>query len=249
MKHYLFIFSLLFIETKSFNIQRRNFLDGIINFHNGLFVSSNINSNEVDIREINNNIMDNNQGIQNGNEHFESFIVENNNNDIYFYGAVTMASCYSLKNQLIELNTRSKLFKAQFNSEPPPIRLHIQSPGGSLLHSFYIIDLIQSLDTPVYTYIDGFAASAATLISVVGKKRFITKNSLMLIHQLSASEDGKYNQLKDSIDNFDTMMNNICNIYLKNTHLNESTLAILLSHDLWLNSETAYEYGLVDEII
>ena len=57
MKKYLFIFSLLFIETKSFNIQRRNFLDGIINFHNGLFVSSNMNSNEVDIREINNNII------------------------------------------------------------------------------------------------------------------------------------------------------------------------------------------------
>ncbi len=244
MKKYLLLFSLLFIEIKSFNVQRRNFLDGVINFHNSLFFSSNMNNNEkINIREISNEV------IQNGNEQFEPFIIESNNNDIYFYGAVTMTSCYSLKNQLLELNTKSKIFKTQYHMDPYPINLHIQSPGGSLLHCFYIIDLIQNLDTPVYTYIDGFAASAATLISVAGKKRFITKNSLMLIHQLSASEDGKYNQLKDSIENYDTMMNNICNIYLKNTYLNETTLEMLLSHDLWLNSEKAYEYGLVDEII
>ncbi len=44
-------------------------------------------------------------------------------------------------------------------------------------------------------------------------------------------------------------MNNIRDIYLKNTNLNQTKLDMLLSHDLWLNSEKAYEYGLVDEIL
>ena len=72
---------------------------------------------------------------------------------------------------------------------------------GSGGHAKSCIDLIENLNTPVYTYIDGFAASAATLISVVGKKRFITKNSLMLIHQLSGSDTGKFYELQDQMTN------------------------------------------------
>ena len=71
----------------------------------------------------------------------------------------------------------------------------------------------------------------------------------MLIHQLSGSEGGKYSELKDEMANFDTMMNNIDNIYLEYSKLNKTKLHELLSHDLWLNSELALEYGLVDEII
>ena len=49
------------------------------------------------------------------------------------------------------------------------------------MNTFYITDLIEKMETPVNTYVDGYAASAASLISVVGKKRYMTQNSLMLI--------------------------------------------------------------------
>ena len=232
---------MLLSTISGFNLNRKNF----INYHTGIITTSNlkIDSNSVDNTQvvapkIVMNDISNNQDV-----------LENINNDIYFYGAVNMKSCLQLKDYLLDLNLKAKIFRAQYTIDPPPINLHIQSSGGSLLHAFYIIDLIRTLDTPVYTYIDGFAASAATLISVVGKKRFITKNSLMLIHQLSSSESGKYNELKDEMTNFDTMMNNIRNIYLDNSKLENTQLEELLSHDLWLNSNTALKYGLVDEIL
>ena len=73
------------------------------------------------------------------------------------------------------------------------------------------------MKTPVYTYVDGFAASAATLISVVGKKRFMTKNSLMLIHQLSGADSGKFYELQDQMSNMQILMNKINKIYLNKT--------------------------------
>ena len=240
MKYNFCLIALYMSTIEALNIHRKDFLK----YPGSLIVSKSVDTSTI--KQADHPVIDE---VHLANENNNPEVLENNNNDIYFYGPVTMRSCIILKNYLIDLDTKSNIFKAQYKIPPPPINLHIQSPGGSLLHAFYIIDLIRSLETPVHTYIDGFAASAATLMSVVGKKRFITKNSLMLIHQLSGSEGGKYSELKDEMANFDTMMNNIDNIYLEHSKLNITKLHELLSHDLWLNSDLALEFGLVDEII
>jgi ATP-dependent protease ClpP protease subunit len=176
-------------------------------------------------------------------------IIQDVNNDIYFYAPVTQRSCFELKNKLMDLDAKSKIFQVQYKIDPPPIHLHIQSEGGSLYHTLYIIDLIRKMETPVYTYVDGFAASAASLISVVGAKRYMTDNSLILIHQLSGSESGKYNEMQDQMSNMSILMSIIRKIYLEYTKLDEGTLNALLQKDLWLESKTCLAYGLVDEII
>ena len=176
-------------------------------------------------------------------------IIQDINNDIYFYAPVTQRSCFELKNKLMDLDAKSKIFQVQYKIDPPPIHLHIQSEGGSLYHTLYIIDLIRKMETPVYTYVDGFAASAASLMSVVGAKRYMTENSLILIHQLSGSESGKYNEMQDQMTNMRILMSIIRKIYLEYTKLDENTLNALLQKDLWLESKTGLAYGLVDEII
>ena len=179
----------------------------------------------------------------------EATIIQDVNNKIYFYGPVSQRSSFELKNKIEEADTQSQLISQQYDIDPPPIHLHIQSEGGSLFHSFYIIDLIKTLKTPVYTYIDGFAASAATLISVAGKKRYISHNSLMLIHQLSGSESGKFEELKDQFNNLQGLMDIIKKIYLENTKIPKEHLESLLKQDIWLNSVKCLQYGLVDKIL
>lgn len=187
--------------------------------------------------------------MNNNNEKNHESININQGNSILFYGPVTTESCFNLRNQLVTLDSNSKIFATQYSTPPPPINLHIQSSGGSLMNTYYIVDLIQSLETPVNTFIDGFAASAATLISVAGDKRYMTKNSLMLIHQLSSQNGGKFNEIKDDMANLETMMRLLKKIYLQKTNLNNYQLDELLKQDLWLDSETCLKYGLVDEII
>ena len=101
----------------------------------------------------------------------------------------------------------------------------------------------------MYTYVDGFAASAATLLSVVGKKRFMTKHSSILIHQLSASASGKFNELKNEVNNYNYFMNFVKNIYLSNSKLDEKTLDSLLYSDIWLDSQFCLDYKLIDKIL
>lgn len=171
-------------------------------------------------------------------------------NNIYFYGPITSDSCRELDDALISLDKNSKMFSTNFGISPPPINLHIQSEGGSLMNTFYVMDLISSLKTPVYTYVDGYVASAGSLISVMGKKRYMTKNSFIMIHQLSSSlGEGKFNDLDDNMENLNKFMDTIRKVYFDKTKIPVSELNNILEHDLWMNSKECLEYGLVDEIL
>ena len=130
------------------------------------------------------------------------------------------------------------------------INLHIQSSGGSLLPTLGLVDLIRISDIPINTIVMGYAASSASLISVVGRQRFINKYGVVLIHQLKMGvEFSKYNEIQDQYVNAYTLMNIVKQIYLENTKLTERQLDNLLSHDYWLNSTKCKNYGLIDIII
>jgi ATP-dependent protease ClpP protease subunit len=77
----------------------------------------------------------------------------------------------------------------------------------------------------------------------------MTKHSAILIHQLSSSTSGKLNEMKTEINNLGFFMNNVKYLYLNNTKLELDTLENLLTTDIWLDSITCKNMGLVDEII
>ena len=161
--------------------------------------------------------------------------------NIYFYGDVSVESCALLSRRLVELEKQNKL---------APINIHIQSFGGDLLATFNVIDTIERIKCPTYSYVDGYAASAATLISVSCNKRFMGKRSLMLIHQLSGGSEGTYGYMKQEMNNMDIYMEFARDIYLKHTKLNNDLLSDILKYDnKWMNSTLCLEYGLVDKIL
>ena len=71
----------------------------------------------------------------------------------------------------------------------------------------------------------------------------------MLIHQLSSSLWGTYENLKDGQKNNDMLMQKIKQIYIENTKIPKRKLNEILKHDLWWDAKTCLEYGLIDEII
>jgi ATP-dependent protease ClpP protease subunit len=101
---------------------------------------------------------------------------------------------------------------------------------------------------PIHTIIEGATASAGTLISVVGEKRYMTKNAFMLIHQLSSVCWGKMSEIEDEFENLQELTEKIKDIYSENTKIPKKELNKLLQHDLWLNSSKSLKYGLVDEL-
>ena len=100
----------------------------------------------------------------------ESNIIKSIGNNIYFYAPVTQENCFSLIQKLFELETKN-IYQYQNSSS---INLHIQSNGGSIINALYVIDVISKIRVPVHTYVDGFVANAASLITCVGDHRYMT---------------------------------------------------------------------------
>ena len=170
-------------------------------------------------------------------------------NKIYYYAGVNRESAVELNKKVSELESKSLTMSKTLDIDAPPIKVLINSGGGSITAGISSMDTILRCKVPVETYVDGFCASAATFLSVVGDHRYMSRNSYMLIHQLSTGFWGKYSEFEDEKQNLDLMMTTIKNVYKKYTEVPMEKIDEILKHDLMWDAETCKTLGLVDEII
>lgn len=174
-------------------------------------------------------------------------------NHLYFHTEVSEDSVDVIKKLMRQYwNKMSNIKKTHECAvfKPKPLYLHIFSPGGCVYSGLSLYDFVLEYKKkiPVYTVVEGMAASAATFISVAGTKRFITPNSYMLIHQLSTFIGGNFEQVQDGYDNSKKSMEKIMNIYKTHTKINKKKIPNILKHDLNWDAQECLTNGLVDEI-
>ena len=174
-------------------------------------------------------------------------------NHLFYRTEISEESVDQVKKLMRQYYT--KIIKLQanrlfMNVSPKPLFLHIYSPGGDVYAGLSLHDFIIqfSKTIPVHTVVEGVAASAATMISVAGSKRYISPTSYMLIHQLSTFVGGNFEQIKDEFDNCNKLMDRIKSIYVQYTSIPKKQLTDILKHDLIFDANECKKYGLVDEI-
>lgn len=170
-----------------------------------------------------------------------------NYNHIYFSGDITTKSSFLLcKNlRILEISLKIDAIDKNIN---PEIFLHITTDGGCITSAFSIIDCMEGLSIPVNTVIVGNVSSAGTLISIHGKKRYICKNSYVLIHELRSGCWGKLAYIDDTYKNCIKIQEHINKFYLTKTNINKKMLKDLLVKDLQFNAEESINMGIADNI-
>ena len=170
------------------------------------------------------------------------------NNHIYFYSPVTNKSCLEL-NIIINEVTNNVMKNCVDFEMCPNIYLHINSGGGEVNAALSTVDTIRDNKLPIISIIEGSAASAATLISMVCHERHIHKHAMMLIHQISGGFWGKMEEFKDEMKNMKQTMKLIMKIYKKYGKIPEDKLSELLKKDIWWKSSKCLKMGLVDKVL
>lgn len=169
-------------------------------------------------------------------------------NHVYFNDDVTYESAFALNKELRAVEHKLRLLAVAQGTEPQPIYLHITTDGGCIHGAFSVVDCIQSLKVPVHTVADGFVASAGTLISLAGEKRYIMPNAYMLIHELRSGVWGKMSSIDEEYTNLKKVMNHITEFYHRRTHLNKRELEKILVKDFIWNAQESISRGLVHEV-
>jgi len=170
-------------------------------------------------------------------------------NNIYFYCEVSKASALKFNIEFKKLIKRNRLIGIENDIDSPPIKIYINSVGGEVMSALSIVETIRKSPIEVWTIVDGEAASAATLISCMGHKRFINKNAIMLIHQLRTGFWGKADEFEEEAKNNKKLMKILKNIYLEKTNLNKEDLEKILKRDIYMTSKKCLKLEIVDEII
>lgn len=171
-------------------------------------------------------------------------------NKIYFYTDISKDTILTLNKQIDNVTKQMRVLQVNYDLDsPPPIELHICSDGGDVFAAMASFDKILNNPVPIHTYIEGVVASGGTILSVAGGRRYISKNSCMLIHQVSSGLWGNFMQFKDELKNLELIMTLIRTVYLKRSKFKTKQLDTLLQHDLFLPAEECLRHGLVDHII
>lgn len=164
----------------------------------------------------------------------------------YFYDEVSEGSVLSLVKQL-------ESWSASKDNDGKPVRIILNSPGGSVFAGFTLMDEIAAVRTrghhvKIQTY--GMAASAAGWIVQAADERVIGANSWILIHQISTQSSGKLAAIQTDLKFTTQLQDQFLERLARRSKLSLATIHEHIDQglDWWINAQDALKYGLVDSI-
>jgi ATP-dependent protease ClpP protease subunit len=126
--------------------------------------------------------------------------------------------------------------------------IHINSPGGSVFEAQGIYSRLADHRSTKHVYVDGLAASAASIVAMVGHKIFIRANANMMIHMPSGLAMGNADDMRHMATALDSITESMINVYAKRTGLERDELRDLLAAETWFSPQDAVEKGFADEV-
>lgn len=128
------------------------------------------------------------------------------------------------------------------------IHVHINSGGGSAFDGVAICNQLKRHNAEIIVHIDGWAASAASVIAMAGDKIIMPSNTMMMIHQASTFEYGNADLFEKTARDLRKIDSALAASYKKRFVGTDEELKKLLKDETWLTAEEAVALGLADEI-
>lgn len=129
------------------------------------------------------------------------------------------------------------------------INLHIHSPGGEVFEGIAIYNQLKNHNATITVYIDGLAASMASVIAMVGDEIIMPTNAMMMIHKPWGVSWGDANDMRDYADLLDKVENVLIPAYMEKTGKTKEEIEAMLGEETWLTAEECVEHGFANTVI
>lgn len=127
------------------------------------------------------------------------------------------------------------------------IMLYVNSPGGSVFAGVAIYNELKRFNKPITSYIDGVAASIASLIVLAADKVVMPFNAMMMIHNPWTCVCGDADELRAIAERLDKVTESVLiETYRVKTGITKAKLKKMLDEETWLSAEEAVELGFAD---
>lgn len=154
------------------------------------------------------------------------------------------------------------LYLESVHSEKP-IKMYINSPGGSVTAGLAIYDTMQFCKCPIHTYVMGQAASMGSFLAQAGEpgKRFVLPESRTMIHRVSSGTRGtsgsvhvqelEFEDAKRHFEESKYLNKRLTELYVKHNTAGKTyeELFETMKFDTFLRADEAVEHGLADKVV
>lgn len=145
----------------------------------------------------------------------------------------------------------AKEFSDELKKLPDSIKnitLRINSPGGDVFDGIAIYERLKQHKAKVTVYIDGLAASIASVIAMAADEIIIGEGAMMMIHKPWTMAIGNSSDLERTIELLDKIENQMIGIYSRKTNLSYTEISKMLSQDTWFTSAEALDLGFANSV-
>jgi len=162
--------------------------------------------------------------------------------EVYIYGEITDFKWFD--DDVTPTDIKDELKKLK---DVDSINVYVNSPGGGVFAGVAIYNELKRLNKPVTSYVDGVAASIASLIVLAADKVVMPFNSMLMIHNPWTMTVGDANELRELADRLDKVTDSVLlETYQAKTGKDRDELKEMLDAETWLSAEEAVELGFAD---
>lgn len=174
----------------------------------------------------------------------------NNSADLFFYGDIVSTS-YNPDDWWSsgDPEDRAPQDVANFLNEldgMTDINIHVNSGGGDVFAGLAIYNILKSNGANKTVYVDGLAASIASVIALAGDTVIIPKTAQFMVHNPWTFMFGGYNaadllKVADMLDNIKQPILNVYSEHLKDG-IDIETIQQMMDEEKWLTGDQAADY-------
>lgn len=125
------------------------------------------------------------------------------------------------------------------------ITVRLNSPGGDVFDGITIYNRLKQHKAKIIVYIDGFAASIASIIALAGDEVIMSEGAMMMIHKPWTWKAGNALEFEAAIGLLDDIEEQMIGIYQRKTKIDRIELRQMLANETWFNADQALSKGFV----
>jgi len=154
-----------------------------------------------------------------------------------------------VNDQMSTVVSSQLLFLASLSDED--ITVYVDGPGGSVKAGLTLVDTMALIKPDIRTINTGMAASMSSILLGAGTKgkRAGLKHSRVMLHQVSGKSEGVLADMKISLDEAEKYNNELFELLGEYCNKTPNIIKKDAGRDLWLSSDEALKYGIIDEVL
>lgn len=149
----------------------------------------------------------------------------------------------------IENTSPNVVFNQLPSNGKDPIEIHISSGGGDAYAGFLIYSRLKDYKGKKTVKILNIAASAASIIAMVGDEVLISPVGQLMVHNAWTTQTGNQHTMRQVAEQLEELAESLINAYELRTKQPREQIQKWLDEETYFSAHKAVEYGFVDEVM